>query len=253
NRLLMQIGYQVDLAANGKEALEALDRKPYDLIFMDVMMPEMDGLEATRLIRDRQKVKRKNYESRIVIVAMTAQAMQGDRDKCIAAGMDDYLAKPIRLADVRNIIERWGSETTTSKTEEPANTKIETDDLTENPPVDMTRLNDMCDCDTDNLRELASLFFKQTTQQLADLQAAVRANDAVKVRHVAHSCAGASATLGMVRIVPILRELEKQGAEGALTNAVELCENAFREFDQIKKFLSAHPAIANPSVAMSEP
>ena len=108
-RILQQSAIEPDLAANGREALDALDRKPYDLIFMDVMMPEMDGLEATRAIRERQKdgAAHPNYQSRIIIVAMTAQAMQGDREKCLAAGMDDYLAKPIRPKDVRAIIERW--------------------------------------------------------------------------------------------------------------------------------------------------
>ena len=110
-RLLQQMGYRADIAANGVEALAALDRQPYDLIFMDVMMPEMDGLEATRLIRERQKQPAQfpNYKSPIIIVAMTASAMQGDREKCLAAGMDDYVAKPVRLEDVRTIVERWGA------------------------------------------------------------------------------------------------------------------------------------------------
>ena len=110
-RLLQQMGYRADLAANGLEALEALDRQPYDLIFMDVMMPEMDGLEATRMIRERQQQRSHspNYKSPIVIVAMTANAMQGDREQCLAAGMDDYLAKPVRLEDIRAIVERWGA------------------------------------------------------------------------------------------------------------------------------------------------
>ena len=111
-RILQQLGYEPDLAANGKEALEALDRKPYDLVFMDVMMPEMDGLEATRVIRERAEERRQhpNYNSRIIIIAMTAHAMQGDREKCLAAGMDDYLAKPIRPKDVRVVIERWSAQ-----------------------------------------------------------------------------------------------------------------------------------------------
>ena len=114
------MGYEPDLAVHGREALEALDRKPYDLIFMDVMMPEMDGLEATRAIREFQKAGGKaNYNSRIIIVAMTAQAMQGDREKCIAAGMDDYLAKPVRPKDVRAIIERWSSEVGSSASAQP--------------------------------------------------------------------------------------------------------------------------------------
>src|SRR5882724_2980748 len=88
-RLLQQMGYRADLAANGIEALAALDRQPYDLVFMDVMMPEMGGLEATRVIRQRQKQKSEfpNYKSPLIIVAMTANAMQGDRENCLGAGM----------------------------------------------------------------------------------------------------------------------------------------------------------------------
>src|ERR1019366_5838779 len=108
-RILQQMGYQPEVAGNGREALDLLDRQPFDFIFMDVMMPEMDGLEATRLLRKRQMIGGYvNYEARIIIVAMTAHAMQGDREKCIAAGMDDYLAKPVRPKDVRDMIERWG-------------------------------------------------------------------------------------------------------------------------------------------------
>ncbi len=108
-RILRQLGYTCDLAANGREGLEALDRRHYDLVFMDLMMPEMDGLAATRAIRERQNdaAAHPNYSSRILIVAMTAHALQSDRERCIAAGMDDYLAKPIRPADVRGMIERW--------------------------------------------------------------------------------------------------------------------------------------------------
>jgi CheY-like chemotaxis protein len=109
-RLLQQMGYRADLAANGLEALAALEARPYDLIFMDVMMPEMGGLEATAAIRQRQKqrVQFPNYKSPMIIIAMTANAMQGDREKCLAAGMDDYLAKPVRPEDMRTIVERWG-------------------------------------------------------------------------------------------------------------------------------------------------
>ena len=118
-RILQQLGYQPGLAGNGREAILALERKPYNLIFMDVMMPEMDGLEATRAIRERQKAGAANFTSNIVIVAMTAQAMQGDREKCLAAGMDDYLAKPIRPKDVRAIIERWGAPSVPADTTPP--------------------------------------------------------------------------------------------------------------------------------------
>ena len=244
-RILQQIGYQPDLAGNGREALDALDKKCYDLIFMDVMMPEMDGLEATRAIRERQKngAAHPNYQSRIIIVAMTAQAMHGDREKCIAAGMDDYLSKPIRPKDIRGIIEHWGANRPGEIKSAPA-PKTGTPATVEESPVEMDRLNDLTDGNEDNLRELVELYFKQTAQQLAQLEAAVRANKTDEVRRVAHSCAGASATLGMVRLVPMLRDLEKQGASGALTNALQICEDAGREFKRIQKFLATQPGLA---------
>ena len=103
----------------------------------------------------------------------------------------------------------------------------------------MDRLNELTDGNADSIRELVDLFLKQTTQQLAQLEAAVRANKADDVRRVAHSCAGASATLGMTRFVPMLRELEKQGASGALTTAAQVYEDAAREFKLIQNFLAA--------------
>ena len=284
-RILQSIGYQPDLAGNGREALDALDKKPYDLIFMDVMMPEMDGLEATRAIRERQKdgVAHPNYQSRIIIVAMTAQAMQGDREKCLAAGMDDYLSKPILPKDVRAIVERWGSQVTPAvpvatapkadapapvpppkaevpapapvpmaKADAPAPVPAPKADAPadEEPPVEMEILNDLTDGKADRLRELVDLFFKQTSQQLEQLEAAVRANKAEDVRRVAHSCAGASATLGMTRFVPLLRKLERQGASGMLTSATQVYEDTAREFKLIQNFLTAQLNSAAPTSAI---
>jgi CheY-like chemotaxis protein len=91
-RILQQMGYRADLASNGIEAVESVERQTYDVVLMDVQMPEMDGLEATRKICARWQ-----SQERPRIVAMTANAMQGDREMCIAAGMDDYLTKPIRV------------------------------------------------------------------------------------------------------------------------------------------------------------
>jgi HPt (histidine-containing phosphotransfer) domain-containing protein len=109
----------------------------------------------------------------------------------------------------------------------------------EEPPVEMDILNDLTDGDADSLRELVDLFLKQTTQQLEQLEAAVRANKAEDVRRVAHSCAGASATLGMTRFVPLLRKLERQGASGTLTTAARVYEDTAREFKLIQNFLAA--------------
>ena len=250
-RILGQIGYQPDLAENGRKALGALDGKIYDLVFMDLMMPEMDGLEATRIIRERQKnpAGHPNYSGRIVIVAMTAHAMQSDREKCLAAGMDDYLSKPIRPGDIRGIIEKWGLPgNSTEKTKLPPAAKVETSD---GPPVEMDRLNDLTDNNADSLRELVEMYFKQTAAQFEQIKTALRTGHADEVRRVAHSCAGASATLGMMRLGQLMRDLEKEGAAGALTNATKICEDAVREYSSVKKFLATQPGLAVTMAAVS--
>ena len=101
-RMVQKLGYRADLVANGKEALDALSRAPYGLVFMDCQMPEMDGFEACREIRNRDLPT-----SRIPIIAITANAMKGDRERCLAAGMDDYVSKPFKQDDLKNVIEKW--------------------------------------------------------------------------------------------------------------------------------------------------
>ena len=257
-RLLQQMGYRSTIAGNGLEALAAIERSPFDLVFMDIMMPEMDGLEATRQIRARQKnhAQHPNFKSPMIIVAMTASAMPGDRDKCLAAGMDDYLSKPVRPEDVRTIVERWGptatvaepiacidSATTTTKIMTAHNTPM--NDL---PPVDMDRLNEFTEGNPENLTELVSLYVQQTTQQLEQLEVAVKSGNAPDIRRLAHSCAGASATCGMRRIVVPLRELERQGSEGQLNQADELCAQTIKEFELIRSALSPYlsPSTSQP-------
>jgi CheY-like chemotaxis protein len=103
-RILQQMDYHADVAVNGKEALEAVARQIYDVVLMDVQMPVMDGLEASRQICARWP-----RESRPRIIAMTANAMQGDREMCLAAGMDDYVSKPIQVKDLRAALQKWGA------------------------------------------------------------------------------------------------------------------------------------------------
>ncbi len=255
-RLLQQMGYRADVAANGVEALRALDREPYDLVFMDLQMPEMDGLEATRAIRERQQEpgKHPNYTGRIVIVAMTASAMQSDRDRCLASGMDDYLAKPVRPEDIRKIVERWGPTIVNARQVEapapiPRVVKPETATASqsdEEPPVDMPRLMDFSDGSMENLRELVVLYVQQTATQMNQLAAAVGAGNASEVRRLAHSAAGASATCGMRRLAPLLRRIEHLADAGDLADTPHLCSEAQQEFQRIRTFLS--PYCSEPSV-----
>jgi HPt (histidine-containing phosphotransfer) domain-containing protein len=183
---------------------------------------------------------------------MTANAMQGDREKCLAAGMDDYLSKPVRLEDIRNIIERWAetaarsevrpvTETANGQTQQ-APAPVPTPQPSDEAPVDMERILDFTEGSIESLKELVNLYLDQTAGQMEQLEAAVQSGNATEVRRIAHSCAGASATCGMRRLVPLLRELEKQGVEGKLTTATELCANAGKEFETIRIFLADYIA-----------
>jgi len=242
-RILQQLGYQPEVAGNGREALSAIEQEPFDFILMDVMMPELDGLEATRIIRKRQMSgEHKNFQSRIIVVAMTAHAMQGDREKCIAAGMDDYLSKPIRPKDVREMIEKWAGKVAVDSTHTRAAAPVPA--VADDAPVDLARMHDLTDGNLDNLCELVEMYFVQTQKQFGQMGEAIRDGKADQLRRVAHSCAGASATMGMTHLVPRLRELEKLGAAGTLTGAAPICETASGEFARIREFLKGQPELA---------
>ena len=258
SRLLQQLGYQASIAKSGLEAIQALEQKPYDVILMDVQMPDMDGLEATRRIRARQKEAspHSSFRQPIVIIAMTANAMHGDCERCLSAGMDEYIPKPVRAQVLRSALQRCGTrlaKTAERPPEEPADPakpdgivartdddfrlRIEITDSGSPTPVDMARLFDFAGGDSGNLNELVNLYLKQTSDQLAQIQNALEAKKAPQVASLAHSCAGASATCGMVSIVPLLREVECSSNDGDLKRAADLISPVKQEFERIRQFL----------------
>jgi CheY-like chemotaxis protein/HPt (histidine-containing phosphotransfer) domain-containing protein len=255
SRLLQQLGYRADIANNGLEAIQALERQPYDLIFMDVQMPELDGLEATRRIRQRQSdpTAHPHFQQPIIIIAMTANAMQGDREKCLAAGMDAYLSKPVRPEALQAVIESVGTgmdkSAAASVTAQASFTKTpaRTETLSIVPPaarpaaetpVDLERLLDFAGGSDATFQELVGLYVKQTTEQLAQMDLAAQAQDPAHLARVAHSCAGASTTCGMTAIVPALRQLELLGNAGDLSQTARLIASARQEFARMKQFLA---------------
>ena len=264
-RLLQQFGYRADVAHNGLEAVSAVAARPYDVIFMDVQMPEMDGLEATRRIREFEQMPGMARSNKhIVIIAMTANAMAGDRDRCLAAGMDDYLPKPVRPEALRAMIDKWGKVITrppepvpelrnaeSASPRKPAmpahlptmmptpNVPASASELP--PPVDMDRLTDLAGGE-EGLAELVELYLTQTAGQIESMRAAIQAGQAAEVRRIAHSAAGANATCGMEGVVASLRELERMGECGDIAEAPAHIESVSREFDRIKAFLEKHMA-----------
>ena len=257
-RLLQQFGYLADVAHNGAEAVGAVSTRPYDVIFMDVQMPEMDGLQATRRIREFEQVPGAARMQKHIIIAMTANAMVGDRERCMAAGMDDYLPKPVRPDALRAMIEKWGktlvriaepapvpkTDGTTSFNRKPAmpahlptmTNPASTPPPEETPPVDIDKLTDLAGGE-DGLGELVELYLTQTAGQIEIIRTAIAAGQANEVRRVAHSAAGANATCGMEGVVPPLRALEHMGDTGQLAGAMAEIETVAREFARIKTFL----------------
>ncbi|MFN3408687.1 MAG: response regulator [Limisphaerales bacterium] len=257
HRILAQMGYQAALAANGREALAALERERFDLVFMDLQMPEMNGVDATREIRARESRKTEfpNFSPPLIIVAMTASAMVGDREKCLAAGMDDYVSKPVRPDDLRKTLEKWAPKAPRSAaapaTPNPATAMTETpaNDPAAPPPVDTERLMEFSDGTPESLRELINLYVTQTRKQLDELAKAVAQRAADDVRRIAHSCAGASATCGMVTIAPLLRKLEHQGQAGQTDGMADLLRQAEHEFSRIQVELAKLVTQAAPAHA----
>jgi CheY-like chemotaxis protein len=227
-RQLLKLGYRADAVANGREAVEALERIPYDLVLMDCQMPEMDGYKATAEIRHRQ-----GQTKHTMIVAMTAHALQGDRDKCIAAGMDDYISKPVKSEELALLLERVFARL--ADTNEAANSIAGE----VSPPVDMVRLHEAMG---EELFEILDLYLEQMSENLEKLTAAIEAGNAGEVDLIAHNCAGTSANCGMVAVVKPLRELERLGRAGSLVGAAALGRQAVSEFERLRVFLQENLA-----------
>jgi len=252
-RLFDQMGYRIDIAGDGLEAVHAWERQHYDILFMDVQMPEIDGLEATRRIRQREKelTKSSNPKPPTAIIAMTASAMAGDREKCLNAGMDDYLAKPVRPEAVQALLQRWGP-LFREASNRPALAEIKMEPGSRpsattgaprafgqaEPPVDLERLIELAGGDEAGVNELTALYLAQTTEQLQSLKLAVETGALGDIQHIAHKSAGASATCGMNAILPHFRELERQAYEGKLSGAPALLARAGKELERIRTFLN---------------
>ena len=200
-RQIQKLGCRADVAGNGVEALAALAENSYDIVLMDCQMPLMDGYETTAEIR-----RREGASKHTIIIAMTANAMQGDREKCLVAGMDDYIGKPIRFDEFQETLSRWIKSEPERETQEQTVEPIE-------EAIDMSILNSLRELQEDDepdlVVELIELYNNDTRTRLAEMRTALQNRDAQALQSIAHSLKGSSGNLGIRRMAGICVELEE--------------------------------------------
>ena len=235
-RMLEKIGYRVDVVENGLQALEALRLVPYAAVLMDVQMPEMGGHEATREIRRREGQNRHTP-----IIAMTAGALTGDREDALAAGMDDYIAKPVKVEDLQGILSNWVLH---EVPEAPVPRKVEAAQGV--PSVDWELLDGLrnirAEGEPDLLSELVEIFEHDAPVRIGTLYDALGRGDAEGLRLAAHGLKGSSASLGLRRMARIAELVEGLGRSGDLTGTAELLAEMEDEFGVACAELSASVA-----------
>jgi signal transduction histidine kinase/DNA-binding response OmpR family regulator/HPt (histidine-containing phosphotransfer) domain-containing protein len=227
-KLLEKMGYGADVAGNGLEAIESVERQTYDVILMDVQMPEMDGLEATRQI-----IKRWGDE-RPRIIAMTADAMQGDRERCLDAGMDEYLTKPIRTAELVGALQRasslsGGTEAVAveggAENGESAASVIDSDVL--------HRLVQAMGGDPEFVAELLDEFAKDSPKLLSETRDGMTSHDSEAVRRGAHTLKSNASTFGAASLSSLCAELEASAKSGDLEGGPELLARIESEYELV--------------------
>ncbi|MBD2564965.1 MULTISPECIES: PAS domain S-box protein [Nostoc] len=242
--MLERIGYRADTANNGLEALLALRQQSYDLVFMDVQMPEMDGLEATRRICQEWP-----DNSRPWIIAMTAHAMQGDREECLSAGMNDYISKPIRMEALvqtfknYRILQPSANENRdlkvfVKKNEQGSQFEIE-QQLILAPAIDAETFQALKDMigDAEILAEFIENYLEDAPQRLVAIHNAIDKKDATELRSVAHSLKSLSVTIGAMPFVELCQELETMGRNGTTLSASTLVPKLETEYQRVEAAL----------------
>ena len=239
--ILKKQGYRVDVTANGKEAVKALEEISYDLVFMDCQMPEMDGFEATRAIRDSQSTV---LNRRVPIIAMTAHAMKGDRERCMAAGMDDYLAKPVMPKVLTDMLAKWivrsgdgdSSERPFAEPEpgDPSNEESLGKTMVETCVFDRKSLQERLMNDEALILTIIAAFLQDIPKQIQALRGFIQSSDALQTRRQAHTIKGAAANVGASRLCEVAYEMEKAGEAGDIQRASLL----LRQLDEAFYYLA---------------
>jgi len=233
--ILKKLGLSADAVANGREAIESLKTLPYDLILMDVQMPEMDGMEATRQIRSGQ-FRAPNED--IPIIAMTAHAMQGDKDKCLQAGMNDFVAKPVSPSSLAEALHRWlPQQESQTKSQEPPEENQKAEEGLEAPPVVFNRAGmlERLMGDEELANELIEPFLADMRRQIEVLRSYLESGDAAGAERQAHTIKGAAANMGGQALRALAFELEKAGKIGDMESMKTRLNELDTTFEELKQ------------------
>jgi PAS domain S-box-containing protein len=234
SKVLAKLGFGFDIANHGGEAVSAVQARNYDAILMDCQMPEMDGYQATAEIRRIESTTRHTP-----IIAMTAAAMDSDREACLAAGMDDYITKPVRLESVAAILERW---VTRPAPDGAATARItsSSDDGLSDPldPSQIELLRSLDDGDGTVLGEIIDQYLTQTAEGRGELIRVVGEGDTAALERAAHLLRGASANIGASALAAVCAEMETQSRLARLDVAAGLVEQFDTEFSRVRDALS---------------
>ena len=226
-KILQRLGYEADVAVDGCEALEATAHKPYDIVFMDVQMPKMDGLEATRRIRSEQ-----SDAQCPIIVGLTANALKGDREICLRAGMHDYVSKPVRIAQIQDLLRKYSKGSRTG----PSSGRVRSEDSFDQDALRKLAL-DLGDDADEFLHEFVETFVEETTTSLQSLRLAANREDWETLHREAHSLKGSSRYVGALELSRLSAVLEALGAKASGDETTKLIDQLDAEFEKVREDL----------------
>lgn len=258
-QLVNRVGCVADLASNGLETLEAIARKHYDVLLLDIQMPGMDGYQVAQEIRQREQAASAAGApaKQMVIIAVTANAVRGDRERMMAAGMNDFLAKPVDFASFEKMMVRWMrqlqmmrasgkreagvAEVAVPPAPEPASAELvaEPGAASGAPPVDLARFRELAGGGADDARSLSQLFHSRTSELVRQLQLAVAEGRGMDAKQLAHKGLGSSGTCGMDALAARFQQVERLCGAGQTEAARPFVEGMAGELERVQQFLNA--------------
>ncbi len=240
--MLQKMSYQADVVTNGLEVLKALQKQPYDVVLMDVHMPEMDGLEATRRIFQQWEVGSRPY-----IIAITANAMRGDRETCLAAGMNDYISKPVQLEELAQALSKcppqrikeypvmsWEVQSPANMLQEKQNQAL---DCVKLDTKVINTLRNILRGDRAAFAELIECYLTETPRLVQNISTAMATEDTQTLWKTAHQLKSSSASVGAMTLAQLCRQLEAQARSNKFQSSLEAISQLHQEYEQVKTAL----------------